>query len=390
MACYIASNDNRHYVAQETTFANAAAVTAENRIPSVKLGIRQVTQAPRRRDKTGTRTFPGLPSGLRQRTTWDLTAYLTSWPDPQVDPCYGPLVRAALGAPPDLFTGATVQGVTNETTIATVAAHGLEPFQAIRFGDEIRFVASVINTTSFVINAPFSTEPAPNEALGAAITYRPATALPGVSIYDYWSPADAVQRLLAGAAVDRMRIRINGDFHQLQFQGPAACLAEDIAFTPGTAGLTDFPLEPTVDAIPFSLVPGNLGQVWLGVDPARFHTLVQAEVVLDNDVDLRADEFGINKATCISAGIRNVSVDLDMIANNQTATKDLYSAARQRTPVSVMFQLGQQQQHLCGVYLPAVVPDVPEFDDGETRLQWRFRDSRAQGAGDDELIIAFA
>jgi len=58
--------------------------------------------------------------------------------------------------------------------------------------------------------------------------------------------------------------------------------------------------------------------------------------------------------------------------------------------VSVLFQLGEQAGEMCGVYMPAVVLETPEFDDAETRLQWRFRNARAQGLVDDELFIAFA
>jgi hypothetical protein len=39
--------------------------------------------------------------------------------------------------------------------------------------------------------------------------------------------------------------------------------------------------------------------------------------------------------------------------------------------------------------MPAMVPEVPEFDDRETRLQWRFQNSRAQGTVNDELYVAF-
>jgi hypothetical protein len=54
-----------------------------------------------------------------------------------------------------------------------------------------------------------------------------------------------------------------------------------------------------------------------------------------------------------------------------------------------MLQLGQQTGQLFGVYLKSVLPQVPEFDDSENRLKWRFRSSRAQGSIDDELIAAF-
>jgi hypothetical protein len=36
-----------------------------------------------------------------------------------------------------------------------------------------------------------------------------------------------------------------------------------------------------------------------------------------------------------------------------------------------------------------VVPVVPEFDDSDTRLKWRFEDVRAQGTDDDEIVVAF-
>jgi len=36
-----------------------------------------------------------------------------------------------------------------------------------------------------------------------------------------------------------------------------------------------------------------------------------------------------------------------------------------------------------------MVPEVPEFADGESRLEWVFQNSRAQGAVDDELFVAF-
>ncbi|MEX2302306.1 MAG: hypothetical protein WD733_15300 [Bryobacterales bacterium] len=41
-----------------------------------------------------------------------------------------------------------------------------------------------------------------------------------------------------------------------------------------------------------------------------------------------------------------------------------------------------------GVYLPAVVPEMPEFDDGAPNLRWSFSDSRAQGQASDEIAVA--
>jgi hypothetical protein len=74
---------------------------------------------------------------------------------------------------------------------------------------------------------------------------------------------------------------------------------------------------------------------------------------------------------------------------DDSATIGLYQAARQQSPISVMFQLGQAQGLMMGVNMNSVIPEVPEFEDGQNRLQWKFRGSRAQGTVDNEITVAF-
>ena len=54
-----------------------------------------------------------------------------------------------------------------------------------------------------------------------------------------------------------------------------------------------------------------------------------------------------------------------------------------------MFQLGQVNGQLMGIYLKSLVPGVPVFDDTDTRLKWKFSEMRAQGTIDDEVVVAF-
>ena len=68
----------------------------------------------------------------------------------------------------------------------------------------------------------------------------------------------------------------------------------------------------------------------------------------------------------------------------------LYAAARNREPISVMLQLGEVPGQLSAIYLPNVVPEVPEFDDRNPRVEWAFGLSQASGTVDDEIRIAFA
>lgn len=78
---YISSNANRFYTALESAYGGLASVSAANRIPAGKLTIRQKLTVTERRDKTGSRTFTGLPAGGQKQTSFELKTYLTNWAD---------------------------------------------------------------------------------------------------------------------------------------------------------------------------------------------------------------------------------------------------------------------------------------------------------------------
>jgi hypothetical protein len=217
----------------------------------------------------------------------------------------------------------------------------------------------------------------------------PATHLKSASIFDYWSPVEAVQRVLAGVGINKMQLRLNGDFHEFRFSGAAMDVLDSCSFAEGQGQLTAFPPEPEPTPFDYSIIPGHLGQAWLGTIADRFFTVTDAEVTLNNGLDLRAREFGSILPRCMAPGARSVDLDLSLYGREDDATKSLYAAARQRSPIEVAFQLGQDVGQLFGMYLKSVVPEVPEFDDSETRLQWRFTGCRAQGTLDDEMFVAF-
>jgi hypothetical protein len=388
MATYISSNANRFYTALESAYGEVGQIQAANRIPAVKLAIQQQTAAGARKDKTGTRTFGGQPSGGRRRTTFELRTYLTTWSGVG-EPGYGPLFQAALGASPLTFAGGTVASCTPEGRLTFQAPHGLTSGQAVATGGEIRFAAAIVDASTVHLNAPFAVTPSAGAIAGATVTYLPATELPSATIFDYWSPSTAVQRVLRGAAVDQMEILVNGDFHETRFKGVAQDLLDSATFT-GAAGLTSFPDEPAAEAFDYTIVPGNMGQAWLGSVPTQFFTLTGASVVVKNDLDMRSREFGSSVPRAIAPGQRSVAAAFDLFSRDDDETKALYEASRQESPIGVMFQLGEAPGQLMGVYLKSVIPDVPEFDDGDNRLQWRFRGGRAQGSGDDEVVVAFA
>lgn len=389
MGSYISSTANRFYTALESAYGTVGAITAANRIPALKLTAKQQLEVTSRKDKTGSRTFTGLPAGGRRKTRFELQTYLTSWQKTGGGPAYGPLFQAAMGNTPAQFAGGTVASCTSDGKLGFAAPHGLSAGQGVASSSEIRFVAAIVDANNVVLNAPFTALPAAGSVLTATVTYTPATDLPSVSIFDYWSPAAAVQRILCGGAVDEMEILVNGDYQEFHFSGMAQDLIDSSSFSGGAASLSSFPAEPALGAFDYSIVPGNMGQAWLGTTPTQFFTITTASLVLKNNLDLRAKEFGSNLPAAISPGQRTVTAQFELYSQTDSSTTALYQAARQQSPVCVMFQLGQISGQMLGVYLKSVIPEVPEFDDGKNQLQWQFRPSRAQGTADDEIAVAF-
>ncbi|MGH9645776.1 MAG: hypothetical protein ACRD4E_03075 [Bryobacteraceae bacterium] len=389
MSCYISSNNNRVYVALESNYGQAAGITGANRIPLVKLTARQIPEQTSRRDKTGSRTFPGLPNRIRKRTSFQLNTFMTQWTDQASPPTHGPLFQSAMGASPAIFAGGTVAGLTGQTQIQFAAAHGLTPGQAITSGGELRFVAAVQDATTVFINVAFSTSPVAGSAMGATATFQLATELGSTTIYDSWDPSTVVQRILNGAAMDGMKVTVNGDFHEFEFSGPSQDFLDSASFVSVEAGLGSYPAEPDSANFDYTIVPGHLGQIWMGAPESQFFTLTAAQLTMTNGITQRLQEFGSDFARCITAGERTVRLNFRIFEQDDAQTKGLYQAARQRSPIGVMLQLGEQPGQLFGAYMPAMVPEVPQFDDSETRLQWAFQNDRAQGTVNDELYIAF-
>lgn len=390
MASYISSNANRFYTALESVYGSASAIQSNNRIPALKLTIQQHLEVTQRKDKTGSRTFPGLPVGGRRRTNFELHTFLTSWQQSTGGPGYGPLFQAALGGTPLAFSGGTVNSSDATGRLAFQAPHGLNAGQAVSSAGEIRFVTAIVDSSTVQLNAPFTAIPGSGAPIGATVSYAPATDLPSVSVFDYWSPSTAVQRMLCGAAVDQMEILVNGDYQEFHFSGLAQDVVDSSSFSAGAAQLQSFPVEPSLAAFDYSIVPGHMGQAWLGTSPTRFFTITNASVLLKNALDTRSREFGSSLPQAISPGQRSVTASFDLYGLDDTTTAGLYQAARQQSPITVMFQLGEQNGQVMAVNLKSVIPEVPEFDDSLNRLQWRFRASRAQGTIDDEITVAFA
>jgi hypothetical protein len=389
MSTYVSSNANRFYAAIEATYGQAAPITPANRYSAIRLRAHQSVELNKRFDKTGTRTFMGNSPNSRRRTAYQTQLYLTSWNGTGA-PTYGPLFQAALGGAPVLSSGLIIASAQGLTQFQALGAHGLSIGTGVAYRNEIRFVTSIADSQTFSINAPFGTLPEQGSSLSPCVSYGLATELPSLTIYDYWDPIATVSRMVTGGAVDTLNISINGDFHEFAFSGPAADLLDSSSFAPGSAGLASYPAEPELEAFNYSIVPGHLGEVWLGGPASQFFTLTDASVEIRNNVVMRGAEYGSSYPRGISPGEREVLFDFKLLAQDDAQTVALYAAAKKRSPIPAMVQLGQQQGQIMGIFMQKVVPEIPVYDDSQPRLQWQFNNNLAQGISNDEIFIAFA
>lgn len=389
MACYISSGKNRHYAAIEADFGQAAAVTAAQRFTSLGVAVSVEQERPRRRDKTGTRTYQGIAGEFRRRVSFEAVTYLYQRDPMAPAPRYSALIEAAMGSGPVATNGGVTVASTSGTQITFSGSHGLQAGQALAIGGEVRFVESISGPSGIVVSAPFTREVAGLPA-GSAVVYPLAHDLKSATMYDYWSPSTAIQRLLAGCVMDEIAFEINGDYHELRFRGEAAALLDSRTFQSGQAGLAAFPEEPGVGVNIEAPVPGHLGQAWFGTGPEMLHTVKSARIVLKNNVDLQRKDFGMSTPRCFAPGEREVNVELELYGQDKSVFNELYEAAQLRNALPLMLQLGSAPGQMSCIWIPAFVPEIPEFLDDEPRLRWRVRSSQAQGAGEDELNVAFA
>jgi hypothetical protein len=294
-----------------------------------------------------------------------------------------------MGAAPAMYAGGAAAAGSSGTSLVFAAPHGLAVGQGVSCNGEIRFVTAIVSATAVQVNAPFSSAPAAGDRdravhflfSGDGIAKRQHLRLLGSQ---HGAAADSVR---GGSRQDDRKGEWR--FSPVRVRGNGARPARQFQFTAGEGQLSSFPAEPALGAFDYSIVPGNMGEAWLGSTPGQFYTITSGTFQLDNGLEMRSKEFGTNLPQAIAPGPRTVTAAFSLYELDDAATQGLYQAARQQSPISVMFQLGQQTGQVVGVYMMSVVPVVPEFDDSDNRLQWKFQGSKAQGTANNEIVVAF-
>ena len=90
------------------------------------------------------------------------------------------------------------------------------------FSGEMRFVAAIREHDDGVSERSVHDTAAGGIGVRDDDDLSSGESLGSVSIFDYWDPSTAVQRILEGAAMDTMKVKVNGDFQEFEFSGTGA------------------------------------------------------------------------------------------------------------------------------------------------------------------------
>ncbi len=385
---YIASSANRFYAAIEAAYGTAATVSVSQRVIASHLNLKQVITPSKRRDKTGSRTKQAANPNRQRRTAFSLATPVSTLENGL--PSCTALLESGLGGPPSTASRLTVANSTAAGSVQFATAHRLYAGDGLSLNSELRFVASVSDPFTVVLNEPSSQPVLSGSVADTCVTYRPGSTIRSLSLFDYWDPAGAVHRIAVGATVDGIAIDVSNNEPQITFSGHACDIVDSASFVSGSCGLSVFPAEPSGTAAPYSTVAATVGRVWISNYPSGSLSLLDAEVKLQNGNRLRDFEMGSAYPRAVVPGNRSVFAHFTALADSEQQAQSLCRMAKQRSTVSVVLQIGQAMGQVMAIYLPNVTPEMPVFEDGAPRLVWKFTNNEGTGVADDEISIAFA
>lgn len=386
---YISTFSNSFYLRSDTNAGEPLQLEDARRAPIESLQIEVKRKQLFRSDKSGHRSRSAVLGPQRENIDLSLLANVNGWSDRSRDPLLAPLFASAVAAPGKAGGNLTVASVAG-SSISVLGNPNIWVGMALGFADELRFVRSVIDASTFELNGSFSAPLQAGSVLLGCSTFAPGASAETFELFEFWSPSAAVQRAVSAACANRTTFEINSDFVTMRVEGFAKTLTDSVT---NLLAAIDFPVlaNATLQSeSSLNPIAGHLGQAVFGSGGKRICTIVQGKVKIDNGIQSRSDEFGCFGTKSFTLGRRSVEVDLNLYQRNDEISHELFSSAVRNEPVSLMLQLGSGQGNMMGIYLPAVLMPVPSFVDSESRVMWKFSGAQGVGSQDDEVFLALA
>lgn len=386
---YISTFTNSFYLRADTNSEEPLQLNEARRAPIESLQIEVKRKQLFRSDKSGYRSRSAVLGPQRENVDLSLTANVSGWSDRSKDPTLAPLFASSVAAAAQVGGNLTVATVSGNN-ISVLGNPNIWVGMALTFGDEIRFVRSVLGAGAFELNGSFSAPLEAGAVLVGCSNFAPGASAETFELFEFWSPSAAVQRAVSAACANRTTFEINSDFVTMRVEGFAKTLTDSVT---NLLAPIEFPELASANLQPepaLNPIAGHLGQAVFGSGGKRICTIVQGRVRIDNGIQSRSDEFGCFGTKSFTLGRRSVEIDLNLYQRNDEISHELFSSAVRNEPISLMLQLGSGQGNMMGIYLPAVLMPVPTFVDSDSRVMWKFNGAQAVGSQDDEVFLALA
>ena len=268
----VSSNNERLYAALETAYGQVPAITAQNRIPLMNLGAKQIPVATGGRIRQEAEHFPGFRTQFAETRSFQLSTLMTEWTNQTARlRRRGRCFKRRWGRAPSLYGRNGGAASRARRRFNSRRPHGLTSGAGDHFGDR-------------------------NPVCGGGGEYD--YGVHQRSVHDYARGRSGNGRdddVLAGGGLgEREPLRLLGskrggtadcerrgdgqDADKSERRFPGVRLFGAIAgfagqrelHQRGKGGLTAYPAEPAQTGFDYTIVPGNLGQVWMGATPNEF------------------------------------------------------------------------------------------------------------------------
>jgi hypothetical protein len=319
------SRNERVYLAKETVFGQAAALSGTDACRHIRCTLTPEVQMLVRPDKTGSRTAtPGI-SG-RRSGRWSLEMSLAASGTPGVVPDCDPLLVALFGAE-----------------------------------------ATVVPDTS--------------------VTYTLSDAIKTFTLGRYRTPASVMQQLAVGCVVNEATFQLGQDVATWSASGACKWIIDSVTFASldaeGKSGLSAFPAEPSNPQTSGGIIAGFTGQATF--DGNVLANIRTATLRIQTGNDIVRDTFGKFYGDSTEGDLRAVSLQFSLYDQDDAGTTNLYQKALSKTPIDVILQIGTAAGSKWTFTLAGVQLAFPDLDDGQRRWAANFGDSPASGTSISSL-----
>jgi hypothetical protein len=220
---------------------------------------------------------------------------------------------------------------------------------------------------------------------------------PSLTIWDYWTPTNATQKVSIGSVVNQLSIDATGQDPIIELSGPSLWVLTTDEFPDADAialgGLSSFPANPSAPVTNGNMVSLQDGSATLDGDVLTEIRSFRLNAAFNREIP-QDTKFSGKYGGAPAQDRRDVTFDLNVYDKAGDADfTSLKNKAIRKIAVDVVLVMGIAASHTVTITLKNVLLGTPTTDDGQRRKAINFAGCRAHassGTAKDELKIKWS